>query len=272
MKKVRRIIALALVLTMTLGVAAWAGPVLDRILERGELVVGTSGDQAPLSAKTEEGEIIGLDADLSKLMASAMGVRLKMTAMPFADLLPALEAGKIDMILSGMTITTKRNLRVAFVGPYYVSGKGILTKTQSLASMQNAADLNTPEVTLAALEGSTSQEFVETLLPKAELITTKTLDEALGLLFVDRIDALIADTPYCAVAAFRYQAKGLVAGAAPFTFEPLGIALPGNDPLLVNWVENFLARLQGMGKLKELRERWFNDPSWLQRLPFKAVG
>jgi ABC-type amino acid transport substrate-binding protein len=53
----------------------------------------------------------------------------------------------------------------------------------------------------------------------------------------------------------------------PYTYEPLGIALPANDPLLVNWVENFLASLEGSGDLSRLRARWFLDGSWISKLP-----
>jgi polar amino acid transport system substrate-binding protein len=54
---------------------------------------------------------------------------------------------------------------------------------------------------------------------------------------------------------------------APFTYEPIGIAMPGGDPLLVNWVENFLSTLNGSGDMKKLAEHWFQDGSWLAELP-----
>ncbi|MDX1815067.1 MAG: transporter substrate-binding domain-containing protein, partial [Thermodesulfobacteriota bacterium] len=108
MRKMQAIVAIVLALTFTFAGAAKAGPVLDRILKKGELVVGTSGDQPPLNATTRDGKIIGLEADISSLMASAMGVKLTLSKMPFAQLLPALHEGKIDLILSGMTITPQR--------------------------------------------------------------------------------------------------------------------------------------------------------------------
>lgn len=104
--------------------------------------MGTSDDQAPLSATTKDGRIIGLDADLAGLMAEAMGVKLQLKGMPFPELLSALQEGKIDMILSGMTISSKRNLKAAFVSPYFTSGKGILTKIEKIASSEEAADIN----------------------------------------------------------------------------------------------------------------------------------
>ena len=160
MKKVQFIAVLVLILTLLTAVAATAGPVLDRILKRGELVVGTSGDQPPLTVKTKDGKIIGLDADLSMIMAEAMGVKLRLETMPFPELLPALEAGRIDMVLSGMTITPKRNLKVAYVGPYYISGKGILTKAARLAALKDASEINEADVTLVAVRRTTSQVFV----------------------------------------------------------------------------------------------------------------
>jgi len=267
MKRAQVIVVFFAALSLLTSISASAGPVIDRILKRGELVVGTSGDQPPLTVKTKEGNIIGLDVDLAKIMADAMGVKLRLETMPFPELLPALQAGKIDMILSGMTITAQRNLRVAYVGPYYISGKGILARSQTIASYQDAAPINNPAFTLVALKNSTGQVFVETLIPEAKLILTNTLEEALNFLLKDKADALIADYPFCAVAAFRYKEKGLIAGPARFNFEPLGIALPEGDPLLVNWAENVLAALEVSGDLQKLKDRWFKDSSWLERLP-----
>ncbi|MBW2706569.1 MAG: transporter substrate-binding domain-containing protein, partial [Deltaproteobacteria bacterium] len=104
-----------------------AATTLDGILKKGELIVGTTGAQPPLNATNKAGEVIGFDADIAKFIALSMGVKIKFSKMPFAELLPALEAGKVDMVISSMTMTLERNLKVAFVGPYYISGKGILT-------------------------------------------------------------------------------------------------------------------------------------------------
>jgi polar amino acid transport system substrate-binding protein len=266
MKKAIFILLLASVLAFTFVTSALAGSVLDRILQRGELVVGTAGTQPPLNATTKTGEIIGLDADISRLIAMNMGVNVKFVTLPFPDLLPALEAGKVDMILSSMTMTPDRNLKVAFVGPYFVSGKGILTKAETVASLQDTAGLNKPNFRVAALKDSTSQTFVQKAAPLAKLVTTKTYDEAIDMLNQDKIDALIADFPFCAVSALRFRDKGLTAGQARLTFEPLGIAVP-EDTLLINFLQNFMGVLEGSGALKKISERWFNNASWLNQLP-----
>ncbi|MGD9274804.1 MAG: transporter substrate-binding domain-containing protein, partial [Desulfobacterales bacterium] len=135
-------------------------PVLDRIQQRGELVVGTAAGMPPLSMTTKGGEIIGLDADLSRYLADAMEVKLRLEPMVFKDLLPSLEAGNIDMVISGMTMTAHRNLRVAFVGPYLISGKGLLTREATLAATKDPDAIDLAEVRLTALAGSTSADFV----------------------------------------------------------------------------------------------------------------
>ena len=267
MKKLTVIAMVALTMSFFTAVSAPAGPVLDRVVQKGELTVGTSGNQLPFSVTTKEGNIIGLDADLATLMANAMGVKVKFNTMPFSELLQALKAGKVDVVISGMTITPERNLKVAFVGPYFISGKSIIIPFEKAASLNSAADLNSPDITLVVLKGSTSQDFVEKVVSKAKLITTGDYNKALALVMQGKADAMVADYPFCAVSAYRYPEKKLATVDKPFTYEPLGIAVPANDPMLVNWVENFLMTLGGSGGLQMLTERWFKDPSWLNKLP-----
>ena len=264
-KAVSAAILCILVICSSTGLAS-AGSSMDRILKEGELVVGITGTQPPLNATTKDGKIIGLDADIAKGISVNMGAKLKLSKMPFAELLPALRNGKVDMIISGMTMTLARNTKVAFVGPYYISGKGILTKTENIASLQNPDGLNKPEFRVAALKDSTSQVFVKESSPKAKLVTTQSYDDAIDLLFENKIDALIADFPFCAFAATRFSEKGLVAGQAKLTYEPLGIAVL-EDALLINWLQNFMMMLDGSGQLKLLNNRWFKDGSWIKELP-----
>jgi polar amino acid transport system substrate-binding protein len=267
MKKIRAVLLAALVASLAFHGTAVAGTLLDGIQKKGELVVGMSGDQPPLNATTRDGKLIGLEADISSRMASAMGVKLRVARIPFSELLPALSEGKIDMILSGMTMSPARNLKVAFVGPYYVTGKAFLTKKETIASLKNADGIDSPEYVVVALKGSTSQAYVEKVLPKARLVPTKNYDEALDMVLRDKAHVMVADYHFCVVSAVRFREKGLTTVTAPFTFEPIGVAMPDGDPLLVNWVQNFLVTLNGSGDLKKMTERWFNDGSWLKELP-----
>lgn len=239
---------------------------LDKIIKRGELVVGTAGNMPPLNMTTKSGDVIGLEPDLAAYLAYSMNVKLRLETMPFADLLPALEAGKIDMILSSMTITPRRNLKVAFAGPYFVSGKCVLTKVQSLAGIESAADINAANITMTALQGSTSQEFIERRIPNAKLVPSTDYDIAVDRVLKGDVDALLADYPICLVSLVRHPDRGLVSVITRLTYEPLGIALPAGDPLLLNFVENLLQGLALSGRLTQLQERWFTQGDWLPNL------
>jgi polar amino acid transport system substrate-binding protein len=244
-----------------------ASPVLARIVKDGVIRVGMTANQPPLNAKSKSGEIIGLEADLAMLLASSMQVKLQIVEKPFSELLGAVESGAVDMVMSGMTITPERNLKVAFVGPYFVSGKSVLTKSKKLASIDEATAIDDPGVSVAALKGSTSQQFVELVLPKTKLVTTQDYDEGVKLVLEDKVDALVADYPICVLSVLRHPDQGLATLVTPLTIEPIGIALPANDALLVNLVQNYLAALRATGVLDALQARWFEDGSWLTQLP-----
>jgi polar amino acid transport system substrate-binding protein len=108
---------------------------------------------------------------------------------------------------------------------------------------------------------------VEKVLPKAKLVAAADYTEALDLVLSDKAHAMVADYHFCAVAAFRHKEKGLTTVEAPFTFDPIGIAMPDGDPLLANLLQNFIAALAGSGDLKKMTDRWFRDGSWLSELP-----
>jgi polar amino acid transport system substrate-binding protein len=247
--------------------SASATPVIDRIQERGQLVVGMTANMPPLNMTTKEGELIGYEVDLARAMAAAMGVKAKMEIIPFGELLPALQSGKIDLILSNMTITPGRNLKVAFVGPYFESGKAFLTKVKTIAMAEEPGDIDAKKAKLVALKGSTSQAFVEKALPDATLITAKDYDEAVNMVLQDKVHAMVADYPICVVSVFRYPNKGLLSVVTTLTYEPIGVGVPAGDPLLVNWVENFMGIAEKTGLLEAIQEKWFLKADWLHRLP-----
>jgi len=242
-----------------------ASPVLDGIRERGTLRIGMTGDYPPLNVKSRSGELIGFEPSLAKSLAQALDVQLELVEKPFAELLPALEAGEVDAVMAGMTMTPQRNMRVAFAGPYLVSGKAILSKSDSLARIGSLSDLK--GVRVAVLESSTSQEILRRGAPELTTITTPDYDMAVRMVLNDEVDAMLADYPVCLFALLRHPDSGLAGVAAPLSFEPIGIAVSGDDPLLVNLMENYLTLLEGMGLLEKMRDHWFEDASWLAELP-----
>lgn len=265
MKKTLLCAVVALSLALASGGVAWAGAVFDGILKKGELVVGISGDQPPLNATTKEGKVIGLDADIAGALASSLKLKVRFARLPFAELLPALQAGKVDMVISNMTMTPERNTRVAFVGPYHVSGKGVLLKLKNLEMLKKEG-LDSDKLSVTTLKGSTSQDVARLAAPKARLIPAGSYDEALKLLDQGTAQVMVADYPYCAYIAARYPEKELAVGDAKLSFEPLGIAVR-EDALLINAVDNFIKLLVASGDINMFQEKWFKSGAWISQLP-----
>jgi polar amino acid transport system substrate-binding protein len=234
--------------------------VLADIEKSGKLVLGTSGNM-PSMSETRDGKVVGFDIDLARLMASGMGVKLEIKTLPFNGLLSALEKGDVDVVISNMTINPERNMRVAFVGPYMTSGKCVVTKEDTLAKAEAAEDLNTSSTRLAALAGSTSAAFTKALLPNAKVTLVDDYESAIKMVNSDKIGGLLTDYPICLSILKTHPDAGFVSLFSLLTYEPVGIALAGNDPLFLNWTENFLGRVEAMGLLDELAMRWFGKMS-----------
>lgn len=237
--------------------------VLSTIIKKGEIRIGTTGNQPPYSMKAKTGELIGYEIDLANALAENMGVKLNLVEMKFSDLMGALKAGKIDAIMSGMTITPERNLSVLFAGPYVLSGKSILTKSSKVAEFAGGNIDSSKKFKIVCLKGSTSEEFVKTAMAKQEIILLNNYDEGVDMILTDKADAMVADKPICVITILKNQGKDLVTTEQPLTVEPIGMALPPGDAQFLNLVENYLSTLEISGMLPLLEKKWFSDGAWM---------
>ena len=243
------------------------GESLHEIIARGSLRVGVSGTQPPLNMKNANGELIGLDVELASALASAMDVDLELVEIPFRELLNSLEAGDIDLVISSLTITPARNARVAFAGPYLISGSSLLTRADLASELDSVTALNSADRSWAALENSTGQRLILDAFPLARFVPILDQEEAVERVAAGEIDGLVADQPFVEYALVRNPSLDLETLASPFTTEPLGIALPPNSPLFANLVQNYLNTLDYTGQLMQMKARWMSAGDWLGDMP-----
>jgi len=244
-----------------------SGDSLQRILANGELRVGISGVQPPLNMKNASGELIGLDVDLARALAQAMNLQLVFVERPFSKLLSDLEDGDVDLVISSLTITPARNARVAFAGPYLVSGATLLGRKGEVEDFSTIEALDSPDRTWAALAGSTSADLIGDAFPQAALHATDDIATAIEELREGKVDGLITDLPRVRFIVSQEANSDLEMRPAPFTTEPLGIALPPNAPLFANLVQNYLNTLEYTGVLIQLKSKWLNPGAWIDELP-----
>jgi len=252
---------------LTVSIQAADAPVLKRVLETGLLRVGMTGNQPPMNVKSRTGAYIGMEVDLANMLADAMGVRLTMVPTPFPQLLAALKAGEVDMVMSNLSITAQRTVDVTFIGPYMLSGKSILTKSTNLVAVSTASEINKAEFKIVALENSTSQQFVEKNLAKATLITTQDYDKAVDMVLNDEVDLMVADMTTCVLAVLRHPDSSLATLKAPLNMEPIGIAISSEDTQFANLLGNFLTTFEGAGIIERLRKKWMENDDWISSIP-----
>jgi polar amino acid transport system substrate-binding protein len=235
-----------------------AGSVLDRVVEQGVLKVAMSGKQQPFNfVYGKKQALVGFDVDLAGEIARLMGVELELVRMPFDELLGAVESGRADMVVSGMTITAARTRNVSFVGPYMLSGKSMLASAKVINTLKTPADLNSAELRLAALRGSTSESLIKQRLPKAGLTTVANYDEGVQMLLDGKVNGMVADMPILALTRQQNRDANLQLVTPPLSIEPMGIAIASGDAQLENLLRNYLAVFEKTGLFLRLHRKWF---------------
>lgn len=233
---------------------------IDKVLVEKRIRVGITTDYPPLAFLDENMNPAGLDVDIAQRIADQMGAKLEIKTMPFKDLLPTLRAGEIDLALSGITITSDRNMFAAFAGPYFISGKSVIAKKQIAANLDAFRENGFKGIRIGVVRGTTSEAFAIVKAKNADIVYADTFTELIQLLRQHRVDAIVEDMPFCTMVYNALKNDGYIAPAKPLTTEPLGIAMAANDPLLHNWMQNFLTRLKITGTLDKLILKWTTGP------------
>ncbi len=235
-----------------------ANPVLDRVVEQGVLKVAMSGEQQPFNfVYGKKKSVIGYDVDLAESLAGLMKVKLEVVKLPFDQLIGAIQDGRADMVISGMTITASRTRDVSFIGPYMLSGKSMLASAKIMSKVKTPADLNSSGIKLAALKGSTSESLIRQELPKASLTLAANYDEAVDLLLAGDVNGMVADMPILALTRQQHRDANLQLIRPPLSVEPLGIAIARGDEQFENLLRNYMLVFEKTGLLLNLHKKWF---------------
>ena len=175
---------------------------LDEIKEAGKLVIGTSADYPPYEfhvVKDGADTIVGFDIEIAKVIAEDLGVELEIKDMAFNGLLPALEAGGVDMIIAGMTPTEERALTVDFSEVYYTAIQGVMLNVANKDSITTVEDLNGKIV--GVQKGTTQEQIAMEQIEGAEVKGLGKMPDLVLQLKNGNIDAVVAEKPVAAAYA-----------------------------------------------------------------------
>jgi len=265
MKKIAVVVLLVLT-AITLAPKSGRADTLDSILKRGSLRVGLEPGYMPFEMTNKKGEIIGFDVDIAKRMAKAMGVKLELVSTAWDGIIPSLMTKKFDIVMSGMTLTQERNLRINFSDPYIVIGQTILMRKELAGKVKSYKDLNNPKYTIDSKLGTTGEFTAKKYMPRAKYLSFETEQEALMEVINGHADAFVYDAPYNAVAYARQSQGKLAFLDKPFTYEPLAWGVRKGDYDFLNWLNNFLNQIKHDGVYDHIYRKWFKRNDWLREL------
>lgn len=159
--------------------------------EDNELVVGMELAYPPFETKDAKGNPAGVSVDFAKAFGEAIGRPVRIENISWDGLIPALQTGKVDLVISSMTIKEERLTKIDFSKPYAKALLALLVNKDS--EINTAEDLNREGMKIAAKIGSTGYIYAQNKLPKAEIIALA--DESACVLEVSqgKADAFIYD-------------------------------------------------------------------------------
>ncbi|MEJ5365992.1 MAG: transporter substrate-binding domain-containing protein [Desulfosoma sp.] len=271
MKKGLMVLGLAVAMVAAVVVAGRAADIelakkstLEEILKRGELRVGFEAGYMPFEMTDKKGNFVGFDIDMAKEMAKAMGVKFVPVNTAWDGIIPSLITGKFDIIMSGMTVTQERNLKVNFADPYIIVGQTILLNKKHEGAVHSYKDLNDPKYIVTSKLGTTGEQAVKRLIPKCTYKSFETETEAALEVVNGKADAFVYDLPFCVVFLAQQGAGKLVFLDQPFTYEPLAWAVNKGDPDFLNWLNNFLRQVKNDGRYEQIYNKWIKSTEWIQ--------
>ncbi|QCT94389.1 transporter substrate-binding domain-containing protein [Caminibacter mediatlanticus TB-2] len=243
----------------------WNKSTLNQVVKKGKLRVCLEPGYVPFEMRDKHGRIIGFDVDIAKKMAKDMGVKLKLVPTAWDGIIPALITNKCDIIISGMTITQKRNLKVAFSEPYFLVGQTLLVNKKH-SNISNYKDLDKKGIVITTKLGTTGEIAARKLFKNATIKTFDSESAAVQEVLNNRADAFIYDKPYNELFMAGKGKGKLIFLKQDLTYEPLGFAVNHGDPDFLNWLNNFLRQIKHDGTYEKFYNKWFRNTEWLKRV------
>ena len=261
----KSIAAAGVTAALALGAVSQASAgVIEDILQRGKIVVGLS-TFVPWAMRAKNGELIGFEIDVANQLAADMGVKVEFVPTAFDGIIPALQAKKFDLIITGMALKPKRNLSVNFTRPYAYLKVGMAANKAKADKdgLKTLEDWNHPKVILTIKRGTAPGETVSRLFPKAKLRQfdddAQALQDVLNgnahgfLTSEPKPTNYVLDNPEVLYHPF---------GIGPWDPTASSIAVRKGDPDALNFLDNWILYRTLDGWLERTHDKWFKTRDW----------
>lgn len=238
---------------------------LAKVITEQKLTVACILTNEPFGTYDEQGNPIGYDVDIAYLLADSLGIpheNVEFVNTPASERIPALESGKVDVVIGNFTRRLDRAQKVQFTDPYNAAAVGVLTlKGNEVNSVEELAGKK-----VYGDAGTTNEEAGDYLLSKGIEFEFIRGEDSSSMMQLDsgKVDAAFNDSTLCAYMAMKYPDKysycitdSSELGVAPFYD---GFGVKKDDQNWLNYLNTFIYQINLDGSNAELYEKWFGSP------------
>jgi polar amino acid transport system substrate-binding protein len=226
------------------------------------LKIGVSATREPFSFVDQNGRVTGHDGELARLIGDRLYRPVEFYNMKFMALIPALQSGKVDLIVTGMTATEERRHTVAFSQPYFlnsqvmivrqVAAAGSPTVARKLAAVDELKDRR-----VGVLMGSAHETWVLRNLPQATMLQYKSVADVTLAIKHNKVDAALYDAEVLKELMREDTTLGRLGGPL-FSFD-VGAGFASDADSLRQEFNAFLLAIRKTGVYDDMLRRWVND-------------
>ena len=229
---------------------------LEKIKTSGKLVVGTSADYPPYEfhlLSEEEGELVGIDIDIAKVIAQELGVQLEIKDLIFSRILNALESGQIDIALAGLSPTEERQKVASFSDVYYQAIQCVVIRKDNVERIKTIEDLRGKKV--GVQKDSLQEDMARGRIRGADFDIRETIEELIIILDKGLVEGIILEKPV-GDSYIRRNKNFTSLKCEEKLSSMLGsaIAVKKGDDDLLKEINRILAKLKAEGKIDEFIE------------------
>lgn len=258
-------ISLLLVGALFLGSDTATARSLQQVRNHGTIRIGVAL-ATPWALRDRDHELIGYELDLGRKLAADLEVQPTFVVYPADALERAIESDEVDVVVSGLTITPERALRVNFSNPHTRGGLTLATNLQTTASVTNLSDLDSRDHTLGIVADTVAAELASRVLPRIQVEAFDSIEAAGKALVAGEVDAYLEEEPVPTFLALDNPARVDVPIARELLATQTGFAVGKGDPEFVIYLNAWIVAHESDTWLPTTHDYWFKSLRWRDRL------
>ena len=229
---------------------------LDAVQKAGVLRICTPGDYKPFSFQRADGAFEGIDVDLMMSLTASLGVKPEWVKTSWSNLMPDMMAGKCDMAVGGISVTTERQKKAFFSTAYMVNGKTPIARCADVAKYQSVADIDKPTTRVIFNPGGSNERFAKANFKQAQMRLNPENLTIFDEILANRADVFVTES---AEAITQQRLKpGLCAinPDKPLQYGEMAYLLPRGDVIFKSYVDQWLHLAKASGDYQRVEGQW----------------